>query len=177
MNKYGYGWAIDTVAGKKTFGHGGGIHGFNTNTVSIQDDNTCIILLVNAANPNLDKITKDIFVILYNMPYELLKEETAITVPEEIRKQYVGVYDVTAQLIITVTVENGRLMGKPEGQEQLELRPEKEDVFFVSDVEAEVRFNRNDKKEMTGMTILQRGQEMSGKKRWAGFYRNMKREM
>ena len=36
MNKYGYGWAIDTVAGKKTFGHGGGIHGFNTNMVCIR---------------------------------------------------------------------------------------------------------------------------------------------
>jgi CubicO group peptidase (beta-lactamase class C family) len=164
-NKYGYGWAIDTIAGKKTFGHGGGIHGFNTNMVSIQDDNTCIILLANAANPNLDKITKDIFAILYNMPYELPKEKITITVPEEILKQYIGVFDVSTELIITVTVENGKLMGKPEGQEQLELRPEKEDVFFVSEVEAEVRFTRNDKKEVTGMTILQRGQEMSGKKR------------
>jgi CubicO group peptidase (beta-lactamase class C family) len=165
LNKYGYGWAIDTVAGKKTVGHGGGIHGFNTNMVSIQDDNTCVILLANAANPNLDRITKDLFAILYDMPYELPKEKSAITVPEEILKQYIGVFDVTAQLIITVTVEDGKLMGKPEGQEQLELRPEKEDVFFVSEVEAEVRFTRNDKKEVTGLTILQRGQEMSGKKR------------
>jgi len=165
MNKYGYGWAIDTVAGKKTIGHGGGIHGFNTNMVSIPEDNTCVILLANAANPNLDKITRDIFAILYNMPYELPKEKIAITVPEEILKQYIGVYDVTTELIITVTVEDGKLMGKPEGQDQLELRPEKEDVFFVSEVEAEVRFTRNDKKEVTGITILQRGREMPGKKR------------
>jgi hypothetical protein len=165
MNKYGYGWGIDTVAGKKTVGHGGGIHGFNTNMASIPEDNTCVILLANATNPNLEKITKDIFAILYNMPYELPKEKITITVAEDILKQYAGVYDLSPELIITVSVEDGKLMGKPEGQEQLQLRPEKEDVFFVSEVEAEVRFTRNDKKEVTTMTLLQRGREMTGKKR------------
>lgn len=165
MNKYGYGWGIDTVAGKKTVGHSGGIHGFNTNMVSMPEDNTCVILLANVANPNLDKITKDIFAILYDMPYELPKEKTVITVAEEVLRQYVGVYDVSPELIITVTVEDGKLMGKPEGQEQLQLRPEKEDAFFVKEVDAEVRFTRDDKKEVTAMTVLQRGREMTGKKR------------
>jgi CubicO group peptidase (beta-lactamase class C family) len=165
MNKYGYGWGIDSVAGKKTVEHGGGIHGFITNLVSIPEDNGCVILLANAANTNLDKITKDIFAILYNMPYELPKEKATITVAEDVLKQYIGVYDLSPELIITVTVEDGKLMGKPEGQEQLELHPEKEDVFFVSEVEAEVRFTRNEKKEVTTMTLLQRGREMTGKKR------------
>jgi CubicO group peptidase (beta-lactamase class C family) len=165
MNKYGYGWGIDTIAGKKTVGHSGGIHGFNSNMVSVPEDNTCVILLANVANPNLEKITKDIFSILYNLPYELPKEKMAITVAAEILNQYIGVYELSPELIITVSVENGKLMGKPGGQEQLELRPEKEDAFFVSEVEAEVRFTRNEKKEVTAMTLVQHGKEMTGKKK------------
>ena len=56
-------------------------------------------------------------------------------------------------------------MGKPEGQEELQLRPEKDDSFFIPEVEADVKFNRDEKKEVISMTLLQRGREMTGKKR------------
>jgi CubicO group peptidase (beta-lactamase class C family) len=165
MNKYGYGWGIDTVAGKKSVGHSGGIHGFNTNMVSIPEDNTCVILLANVANSNLDKITKDIFSILYNMPYELPKEKTAISLSEEVLKQYTGVYELSPELVVTISVEDGKLIGKPEGQGAIELHPEKEDQFFLKEIEAQVIFNRNEKKEVIEMKLLQNGRELTGKKR------------
>ena len=164
-NKYGYGWVIDSMAGKRTVGHSGGIHGFNSNMVSIPDDNTCVILITNAANPNLEKITQSIFAILYNMPYELPKEKTAISLSEEVLKQYTGVYDLSPELVITVSLENGKLTGKPEGQEPLQFHPEKEDQFFLKEIDAQVKFSRNEKKEVNTMTLLQNGKEMSGKKR------------
>jgi len=164
-NKYGYGWAIDTIAGKKTVGHGGGIHGFNTNMVSVPEDNTCVILLANAANPNLDKITKDIFAILYNLPYEVPKEKTAISVSEEVLQQYIGVYELSPQLIVTISLEGGKLIGKPEGQEAIQLHAEKEDQFFLKEIDAQLNFNRNEKKEIISMTLLQNGRAMTGKKR------------
>ncbi|MEP7372774.1 MAG: serine hydrolase [Chitinophagaceae bacterium] len=165
MNNYGYGWGIDTVAGKKSVGHSGGIHGFNSNMVSIPEDNTCVILLANVANSNLDKITKDIFSILYNLPYEIPKEKTAISLPEEVLKQYVGVYELSPQLVIAMRVENGKLIGQPEGQGAIELHPEKEDQFFLKEIEAQVIFTRNEKKEVIEMKLLQNGREMTGKKR------------
>ena len=165
MNKYGYGWGIDTVAGKKTVGHSGGIHGFNTNMVSIPEDNTCVILLANVANSNLDKITKDIFSILYNMPYELPKEKTTISLSEEVLKQYTGVYELSKELVITISLEDGKLIGKPEGQGAIELHPEKEDLFFLKEIDAQLKFTRNEKKEVIEMTLLQAGKEMTGKKR------------
>jgi len=164
-NKYGYGWGIDSVAGKRTVGHGGGIHGFNSNMVNIPEDNTCIILLANAANPHLDKITKSIFAILYNQPYELPLEKKAISLSEDVLKQYTGVYELSPELVITISLEDGKLIGKPEGQEALQLHPEKEDQFFIKEIEAQVNFTRNEKKEINAMTLLQNGREMSGKKR------------
>jgi hypothetical protein len=151
--------------GKRRVGHSGGIHGFNTNIASIPEDNTCVILLNNVASPHLEKITESIFSILYNKPYELPKETATIAVPEEVLKQYVGVYELSPELIITVQFAEGKLMGKPQGQEELQLRPTNEDRFFVQEVEADVKFNRNDKKEVVSMTLLQRGRELTGNKR------------
>ena len=64
---------------------------------SIPEDNTCVILLNNAGNPHLEKITETIFAILYNKPYEIPKEKVTITVPEEVLKQYIGVYELSPE--------------------------------------------------------------------------------
>lgn len=165
MNKYGYGWGIDSLFGKRRVGHGGGIHGFNTNMSSIPENNACVILLNNMGNPHLDKITESIFAILYDKPYELPKEKVAVAIEADSLKQYVGVYDLSDELIITIRIEDGKLFGKPENQEELQLHQQKQDNFFVQEVEADVIFNRNEKNEVVSMTLLQRGREMTGKKR------------
>jgi len=164
-NKYGYGWGIDSVAGKRTVGHSGGIHGFNSNMVSIPEDNTCVILLANVASPHLDNITKSIFAILYDKPYELPQVKKAISLSVDVLKQYTGVYELSPELVITISLEDGKLIGKPEGQEALQLHPEKDDQFFIKEIEAQVNFKRNEKKEINAMTLLQNGRAMSGKKR------------
>jgi CubicO group peptidase (beta-lactamase class C family) len=166
MNQYGYGWHIDSIFGKRRIGHGGGIHGFNTNMASIPEDNATIILLNNAGNPFLDRITESIFAILYDKPYQFPEERTSAAMAADSLKQYTGVYDLSEQLIITVRMEDGKLLGKPEGQEELQLHPQKEtDTFYVEEVEADVVFNRNAAHEIISMTLKQRGREMTGKKR------------
>lgn len=165
MNKYGYGWSIDTIAGKRTIGHSGGIHGFNSNMVSVPEDSTTVILIANAATPHLHAITLNLYAVLYGKPYELPRERTAIVLQEEILKQYTGVYELSPQLIIHVSVENGKLMGKPEGQEALQLHPEKTDFFFLKEIDAQMKFVRNEKEEVISMTLYQGGREITGKKR------------
>ena len=156
---------MDTIAGKFAVGHSGGIHGFNSNMVSVPGDNTCIILLANVATPNLDKITRGLLAIIYNQPYELPREKIAMTMSEDELKQYTGVFELTPELVITISLENGKLMGKPEKQGALQLHPEKKDLFFIKEVEAEVRFQRNEKGIVEAMTLMQGGQQMTGRKR------------
>jgi len=50
------------------------------------------------------------------MPYELPKEKTAISLAEEVPEQYTGVYELSPELVITISLEAGKLIGKPEGQ-------------------------------------------------------------
>jgi CubicO group peptidase (beta-lactamase class C family) len=48
LEKYGYGWMIDSVEGKRALYHGGGIPGFVALIYRIPADSTCIIALLNA---------------------------------------------------------------------------------------------------------------------------------
>jgi hypothetical protein len=133
--------------------------------VSVAEDGTTVIMLSNAGSPHLNQITQSIYAILYNKPYEVPRERVATVLPEEILKQYAGIYDLTENLIVHVSVENGKLIGKPEGQGALELHAEKMDEFFLEEIDARLKFTRNDKNEVTAMTLYQNGREVTGKKR------------
>ncbi|MBC7875335.1 MAG: serine hydrolase [Ferruginibacter sp.] len=165
LNKYGYGWVTDSIAGQKTIGHSGGIFGFTSNMVSVPGDSTTVILLANIGTPHLFTITNSIYAILYNQPYELPRERTAIVLPAEILEQYTGVFELLPELVIKVSVEDGKLIAKPEGQEALQLHPEKTDLFFLKEIDAQIKFTRNEKNEVIAMTLYQGGKEMTGKKR------------
>lgn len=161
---YGYGWNIDTVAGKKKIQHGGGIHGFNTHMANVLEDDVCIVLLSNVANPRLETITKSIVAILYDMPYETPKQRTAITLPAATLEQYTGVYELAPDFRITFKVKDGQLTGQPTNQSVAKLYAEKEDFFFLKVVDAQVGFTRDSTQTINGLILYQNGRERKGRK-------------
>lgn len=161
---YGYGWTIDSLEGKRRVGHGGGIHGFITNIARVPEDDVCIVLLSNASNETLGEITKNIFNLLYNKPYELPKERTAIKVPEAILQQYIGEYEIRPDLHAVMSVKNGELIVAPTGQPESVIYAEKEDFFFVKEQDIQIQFTRNDAKEVAGFILHQGGANIPCKK-------------
>ena len=163
-NHYGYGWAIDSIDGKRRVAHAGGIHGFVTNIARVPEDDVCIILLSNSMASKLQDITNSIFAILYKKNYELPRARIAITVPEETLKQYEGEYEISPQLHVTFTVKDGQLLASPTGQPTQTLYAEKNDFFFVKTDDIQVEFTRNDKKEVDGFILHQNGAKIPCKK-------------
>ena len=163
-NKYGYGWGIDSVEGKRRVGHGGGIHGFVTNISRVPEDDVCIVLLSNASDVALQDITKSIFAILYKNEYELPKERITIKIPEETLKQYEGEYEIRPELHVIISVKDGELAAAPTGQPTNILHAEKEDFFFVKSPDIQIEFTRNDKKEVDGFILYQGGAKVPCKK-------------
>lgn len=163
-NHYGYGWNIDSIAGKMRVGHGGGIHGFITNIIRVPEDDVCIILLDNASDNTIGKISESIQAVLYNKPYTLPQKRIAIQVPETTLQQYTGEYNLKPGFNIVFSVKNGTLVGQPTGQTEAILYPEKEDFFFIKMPDVQVRFTRDEKKEVTGMILYQNDRETPGKK-------------
>lgn len=163
-NRYGYGWAIDSIDGKRRVAHSGGIPGFVTNIVRVPEDDVCIILLSNAMTSKLQDITNSILAILYKKKYELPKERVAINVPAETLKQYEGEYEITPELHVTFVVKVGQLLASPTGQPTQILYAEKTDFFFVKTDNIQVEFTRNDKKEVDGFILHQNGAKVPCKK-------------
>ena len=163
-NRYGYGWSIDSIEGKRRVSHGGGIHGFITTIARVPEDDICIVLLSNASNATLGEISKSIFAILYGKEYELPKERTEIKLPEEKLKEYVGEYELNKDLHVVISLKEGALVAIPTGQKTEVLYAEKEDLLFVKSQNIQLEFTRNEKKEIDGFILHQGGAKIPCKK-------------
>jgi len=163
-NRYGYGWSIDSIEGKRRVSHGGGIHGFITTIARVPEDDICIVLLSNASNTTLGEISKSIFAILYGKEYELPKERTEIKLPEEKLKEYVGEYELNKDLHVVISLKEGALVAIPTGQKTEILYAEKEDLLFVKSQDIQLEFTRNEKKEIDGFILHQGGAKIPCKK-------------
>lgn len=156
-NNYGYGWDIDSLEGKRRLSHGGGIPGFIVKISRIPEDDICIILLSNASDVKIDEMSKNIYSILYNKPYDLPKETPTIKIPEETLKQFVGVFEIQPGYNVTFIVRDGALVASLPGQKDIVMYSDKEDYFFDRKQDIKIEFTRNDKKEVTGFIFFQPG--------------------
>jgi CubicO group peptidase (beta-lactamase class C family) len=163
-DKYGYGWFIDTLNGKKITSHGGGIFGFNTYMASVRQDDIFIVLLNNTENPNLKKIADDALAILYDKPYTVPEVKKEIAVSTDVLSKYTGIYELTPQFSITIFVEDGKLFGQATGQQKAQLFPQKKDYFFLKIVDAQLEFTKDESGKINSLTLFQGGQQLKGKK-------------
>lgn len=159
-HSYGYGWMTATA---KTIGslvnHSGGWPGYGTLIEKHLDKGVTIVILSNHDQPQIPY--SRLINIIYDMKEEAKKE---ISMDETTLNQYAGKYELDPDFVITILVENGKIYEQATGQGRLEIFPQKEDFFFLKAVEAQIRFERNDKKEITGLVLLQNGRQMPGKK-------------
>jgi CubicO group peptidase (beta-lactamase class C family) len=164
LKKYGFGWFMDSINGKRITTHNGGIFGFNANFSRVEADNNCIILLNNVGNPKLDVITEAIYAILYQKPYTLPQEKKELILSEAVLNKYIGTYQITPTFEIVITVEAGQLMVQATGQPKFELFAQKENYFFLKAVEAELEFVMDDKGVVEKAILYQGGRKTDAKK-------------
>lgn len=164
LDKYGYGWVIDSLYGKKIIWHNGGIYGFNSHLLRFPDDQLVIILINNKSSSPLGAIANHIASAAYGLPFELPKEKKEIIVDEKILQQYAGEYELAPDFIITVTVENGKLKAQATGQQKFDLFAEREDRFFLKVVDAQVEFIKGADGTVEKLILFQGGAKTPGKK-------------
>ncbi|HEX9510004.1 MAG TPA: serine hydrolase [Puia sp.] len=161
---YGYGWGIDSAFGKKIVMHGGGITGFVSFILRVPEDGTCIILLDNQPSPALGKIATEINTLLNGKEVILPKERKEITLDTATLQQYTGGYELTPGFVITITLENGKLISQATGQGKAELFAEKENFFFLKIVDAQIEFIKGADGKIEKLVLYQNGRQMPGKK-------------
>ncbi|MBC2845381.1 serine hydrolase [Winogradskyella flava] len=112
---------------------------------------------LNPANTSAIDILKSLNVDLGSLP-------KAFEVDASKLNDYIGNYQLSADFIVNISIEDGKLIAKPKGQSALIIIAMSEDKFYVEEVKAEVTFNRSVEGEVESMTLNQNGRETFGKK-------------
>jgi tetratricopeptide (TPR) repeat protein len=92
---------------------------------------------------------------------DLVKE---VEVSEAILDTYLGSYELTPGLILTVTKDGSQLKAQATGQPVFDVFPKSETEFYLKVVAAQLTFNKNDEGKVESVTLLQGGAETTGKK-------------
>jgi hypothetical protein len=95
---------------------------------------------------------------------EPAKERTAIKVDPKIFDAYVGHYELTPSFVIAVTKEDDRLFVQATGQPKFEVFPESEIKFFLTVVDAQITFVKDDKGQATNLILHQNGIDQKARK-------------
>ena len=79
-------------------------------------------------------------------------------------EQFVGDYALAPGLVLSVTVEGGKLMGQATGQDKIELEKQSDLEYSVSSAGARITFVKDGKGSVTGLVLEQGGQRIEAKK-------------
>ncbi|WP_239491503.1 serine hydrolase [Luteitalea sp. TBR-22] len=127
---YGYGLQVDTLRGRATLEHAGGIPGFSTYAIRVPKDRVYVAVLANSDRPTAspETMARRMAALALGDPFP---ERTAITVAPEVLARYAGVYEAK-QGRRTVIAEGGKLYTL-RGGERVEARPFSPTEFFFDD--------------------------------------------
>ena len=162
----GYGWFINRDLNRLLITQGGLNSGFAAAILRYPEEKACIILLNNFENaaPHLARIGHDLSAILFGEKYEQPRERVAIKVDPRIYDAYVGEYEYGPNRILTITREGDKLFAQRRGAPKAEILPESETKFFLTVVDAQLVFLKDDAGKVIGIILIANGQEMKGNK-------------
>ncbi|MEK7406270.1 MAG: serine hydrolase [Acidobacteriota bacterium] len=145
LNNYGLGFGLGGKDGARSFSHGGANAGFRCMLFAYRDSGSGAVVMTNGdrggalASEVLRSIAAE-----YGWPDYRPQEKTLAKVSAKVLGLYAGKYQLPGMLV-TVTVENGRLYANAGSRERVELLPESETSFFDADGAAPpIRFNKKD---------------------------------
>ena len=164
-NNYGYGWSIGKKFDRNQISHGGNIYGFATDLIRFPDDKITVVVLSNVQSAPAGRIGSDLSAIVFGADYKIPQERKEIAVDQKILEKYVGDYELSApKIVLSFTLENGKLFGKLGGQSKFQLSAESETVFFSKDVNLQITFTKDAQGQTTGLTFNQGGSVITAQK-------------
>jgi CubicO group peptidase (beta-lactamase class C family) len=91
-------------------------------------------------------------------------EKKEVSADTKLYDSYAGDYELAPNFILTITSENGKLMGQATGQPKAELYPSSTTEFFLKVVDAQITFEKNEQGQVTQLILHQNGRNMPAKK-------------
>jgi hypothetical protein len=153
--RIGLGWHVLSRNGNEITWHNGGTGGYRSYVGFDKKRKKGVVVLTNMSL-DIDDIG------LYLLGAGQLQK--TLELAPEILEKYVGEYQVTPTLNLMITREGKKLFFQPTGQSRVQIFAESETDFVIRQVRAKVKFTKNEKGEVTGLTFSQAGRETSAPK-------------
>ncbi len=155
---YGFGWSTIKYGGLETVGHSGGWAGFRTDITRFPQERFTVVVLSNLGSFKIGKTSQKIIGIYLGDKLTFPPAPTAVKVDSAALQKYVGKYELAPEFILTVTLENDALHLQATGQGKNKLAAKSEADFYLEAVtQISLTFNKNEKGEVTGLTLHQNG--------------------
>jgi D-alanyl-D-alanine carboxypeptidase len=150
------------------FGHNGGIDSFSASGAYFEEDDLALSYTSNGVNTNPNNILIGVLSIYFGKDFEIPEYDIKpIKLSKDVLAKYAGIYS-SAQLPfeLTITVEDGKLMGVATGQSKIELSPLSEVKFVYVPAELVIEFNTiDDQVDYTTLILKQGGGEFTFKRK------------
>jgi D-alanyl-D-alanine carboxypeptidase len=153
---YGFGIGAGTVRGRPQFSHGGGIPGFASHLLYLPKEQISVAVLQNS-DDGADAAVTAVKLAAFALgdPYP---EAKAIAVDAEELAAYEGVYRIDENATRTLRIVDGELTSQRTGGQRLKLIPIEADLFLFEEGLTQLRIERNDDKQISGMRLLLNGE-------------------
>ncbi len=165
---YGFGWITSVNRGLRVIGHSGGLNGFSSDLARFTNHNLTVVVLANAmpTPPGLvpSALAQEIGQLYLWPDMEPRKKfVTDSKVDPKSYDDFVGRYDYGGA-ICEITREGNRLFAQLTNQPKLEIFPSAKNEFFWKVVDAQLKFERNEKGEVVRGIHRQNGQTIKAAK-------------
>ena len=145
---YGYGLSSYNLKGSKGYTHSGGIFGYSTNGIYLENEDVYVIGLTNCSCKSIGAVTNKIAALAIGKPYPSIKD--AIKLSESKLKKWVGAYAFPDGATRYITFKDGKLYSKRDSNQDFEIFPLSETHFIFDDTSISYNFSidQNGKKQV-----------------------------
>jgi len=163
-NDIGFNWHILSVQDDHVVWHNGGTGGYRTFVGFDPEKEVGVVVLTNSTAS-----ADDIGFHLLNDQIPLAaapdpsEEPVEIEVSRDVLERYVGVYEMTPEFQLTVTLEDDGLVVQATGQGEFRIYAESETEFFLRVVEAKISFVVEDG-DVTALILHQGGADQTARR-------------
>jgi CubicO group peptidase (beta-lactamase class C family) len=163
---YGLGVTIGEGTWGKSFGHDGGFPGYKTAMRYFPRYRVAVALMFNTNREDqlksesgeyLNDLMRIIVSDLTGKIIDEPQEPKEIAVDPKLYDTFVGQYQLSPKVIMTIKKAGNRLIAELTGQGEAEIFPSSETEYFTKVVDLRITFRRNDKGEVTGIVLTQAG--------------------
>jgi CubicO group peptidase (beta-lactamase class C family) len=154
-NDYALGVSVRQKDGRRIVEHNGGINGFNTFLAFYPDSKVTVAVLGNLNGQAPEQIGAALGTLAHGGTVQLPTERHEIAVPAATLSTYVGTYEMSPNVNLTVTLDADHLMVQLSGQPRFQMFAETDTKFFLKVVDAQLEFAKDASGRVTAVTLNQ----------------------